>query len=85
MAVNTDFKLIKEKKVDKETILKVSKNIMSGRIFVEFTSQNPNIVLQKSFQDSVHGKLESEKFAKSITSTAQLRQYFGICKKNEST
>jgi hypothetical protein len=80
MATPTDFKLIREKSLDKETHLKITKNIMSGRIFVEFKSQNPNITLQKSFQDSIHGKLESEKFAKSIRNTAQLREYFGIKK-----
>jgi hypothetical protein len=80
MATPTDFKLIREKNIDKETHLKITKNIMSGRIFVEFKSQNPSIVLQKSFQDSMHGKMESEKFAKSIKTTEQLRQYFGIKK-----
>lgn len=80
MATPTDFKLIREKSLDKETHLKITKNIMSGRIFVEFKSQNPNITLQKSFQDSIHGKMESEKFAKSIRNTTQLREYFGIKK-----
>ena len=76
----TDFKLVKEKKVDKETTLRIKKNLMSGRIFVEFTSENPRIVLQKNFQDSWDGKLKSEEFAKSIKSTDQLRAYFGIKK-----
>lgn len=78
MPVNTDFKLIKEKKVDKGTTLKVSKNLMSGRIFVEFISNNPRIVLQRNFQDTMDGKLKSEEFAKSIKSTNQLREYFGL-------
>ena len=78
MADNTDFKLIREKKLDKGTVLKVSKNLMSGRIFVQFTSENPRITLQKNFQDSLFGKMESEKFAKSITSTDQLKEYFGL-------
>ena len=81
MSVNTDFKLIKEKKIDKNTILKVTQNLMSGRIFVEFVSNNPRIVLQKNFQNSLDGKLESEKFAKSIKSTEQLKEYFGLKKK----
>ena len=81
MAVNTDFKLLKEKKIDKGTTLRVSQNLMSGRIFVEFTSNNPRIVLQKNFQNTMDGKLQSEKFAKSIKSTDQLREYFGIKKK----
>lgn len=74
----TDFKTIKEKKIDEETTLKISQNLMSGRIFVEFKSNNPKIVLQKNFQDSYEGKLQSQVFAKSIKSTDQLRKYFGI-------
>lgn len=81
MSTNTDFTLIKEKKIDKETTLKITQNIMSGRIFVEFTSNNPRIVLQKNFQDSLYGKLKSEEFVKSIKSTDQLREYFGLKKK----
>lgn len=81
MSVNSDFKLLKEKKIDKSTTLKVSQNLMSGRIFVEFVSNNPRIVLQKNFQNSLDGKLESEKFAKSIKSTDQLKEYFGLKKK----
>lgn len=78
MSTNTDFKLVKEKQLDKDTKLKVTKNLMSGRIFVEFRSEDPKIVLQKNFQDSVSGKLESEVFAKSIKNTEQLKEYFGI-------
>lgn len=78
MSTNSDFKVIKEKKLDKETKLKISQSLMTGRIFVEFTSTNPRIVLQKNFQDTYEGKLESDEFAKSIKNTSQLREYFGI-------
>lgn len=81
MATNSDFKTIKEKKIDKETTLKITKNLMSGRIFVEFASINPKLVLQKNFQDTREGKLKSEEFAKSIKSADQLREYFGLKKK----
>lgn len=81
MPVNGDFKLIKEKKLDKNTTLKISQNLMSGRIFVEFASSDPKVTLQKNFQDSLTGKKESEKFSKSIKNTKQLREYFGIKKK----
>ena len=82
MSINTDFKLIKEKKVDRETTLRISQNLMNGRIFVEFKSNNPRIILQKNFQNSFDGKIESDKFSKSIRSTQQLREYFGIKKKD---
>lgn len=75
---STDFKLIKEKKMDKGTTLKITQNLASGRIFVQFTSTNPNLMLQKSFQDNWFGKNDSEKFAKSIKNTSQLLAYFGI-------
>ena len=84
MPTSPDFKVLKEKKIDEDTTLKVTKNLMSGRIFVEFISVDPRIVLQKNFQDSRLGKRESEEFSKSITSTDQLREYFGLEKrKNE--
>ncbi len=78
MGVNSDFKLIKEKKIDKETTLKISQNLMSGRIFVEYVSNNPRIVSQKNFQDTYDGKRLSEEFAKRFKSTKELREYFGI-------
>lgn len=78
MSANSDFKTIKEKKIDKEITLKISKNLMSGRIFVEFSSLNPRIVLQKNFQNNRDGKLKSEEFAKSIKSLNQLKEYFGL-------
>jgi hypothetical protein len=80
MTVSADFKLVKEKKVDKLTTLRISKNIASGRIFVEFTCTGPSMTLQKSFQDTYDGKNESERFAKSITSTEELMNYFGFKK-----
>ena len=78
MSAPTDFKILKEKNLDKQTKLKVTQNLMSGRIFVEFKSTNPNITLQKNFQDSILGKLESNKFAKSIKNIEQLKKYFGL-------
>lgn len=84
MSSNSDFKILKEKNLDKETVLKITKNLMSGRIFVEFSSVAPRIVLQKNFPDSWDGKKKSEEFAKSISSTDELREYFGINSKKES-
>lgn len=78
MADNSDFKILKEKKLDKLTILKVSQNLMNGRIFVEYTSENPRIVLQKNFQDTYDGKLLVEAFSKKYKNTKELREYFGI-------
>jgi hypothetical protein len=81
--MGSDFKLLKEKKLDKETTLTIKQNLMSGRIFVEFVSTNPGLVLQKNFQDNYDGKTKSEEFSKSIKSTDQLRKYFGLKKKEK--
>ena len=73
-----DFKLLKKKEIDKGLNLKITKNIMSGRIFVEFTCESPKLTLQKNFQDSLYGKTESEKFVKSISSLEDLLAYFRV-------
>lgn len=73
----SDFRIIKEKQLD-DVVLKISQNLMSGRIFVEFNSSNPKLTLQKSFQDNLDGKTKSEVFSKSIKNVSQLKQYFGI-------
>ena len=78
MAPGSDFKILKEKKLDRGTTLKITKNAMSGRIFVEFTCKEPKIVLQKNFDNSLHGRKESEEFSKSIKNTKQLLEYFGL-------
>jgi hypothetical protein len=78
MGVKADFKLLKEKKIGKELTLKISQNLMSGRIFVEFNSTNPKLTLQKNFQNTIEGKYKSEEFSKSIKSLEQFKEYFGI-------
>lgn len=80
MSIGSDFKLLKEKKLGKDASLTVSKSIMSGRIFVEYKSTNPKLILQKNFQDTVHGRKEADSFAKFIRSENQLKEYFGIKK-----
>jgi hypothetical protein len=73
-----DNKVIKKKKVDKELTLKVTKNEMSERIFVEFRTDDGKIVLQKSFQDNYSGAAAAEEFSKSIKNLKDLRNYFGM-------
>ena len=80
MSTNSDFKTIKEKKLDRETILKVTKNNMNGRIFVEFSSKNPNILIQKNFQDTIEGRRQAEEFTKKIKDKNELVTY--IAKKD---
>lgn len=78
---NYDSKVLKKKKIDKELTLKVTQNEMSGRIFVEFTSEDGKLVLQKNFQNTYDGKRESDLFQKRFKSINDLRKYFGLEKK----
>jgi hypothetical protein len=74
-------KVLKNKKLDKEASLKITQNTMSGRIFVEFSSESAKLVLQKSFQNTYEGNKEAQAFSKSIKSIKDLRKYFGLDKK----
>lgn len=81
---NFENKILKKKKLDKEATLKISQNDMSSRIFVEFSSEDGKLVLQKSFQNTYEGTVESQAFAKSIKSIDDLKRYFGLKgKKND--
>lgn len=83
MPVTSDFKLIKEKKLDKDTNLLVKQNLMSGRIFVEFVMANPKLFLQKHFPDSFEGRNDSNKFVESIRNGKDLKKYFGLNKEKK--
>lgn len=76
MKTNSDFKLIKEKDLDETTKLVIKKNIMGGRIFVEFFCTLPKLTLQKSFPETKDGELASKEFSKSISCTEELVNYF---------
>jgi ppGpp synthetase/RelA/SpoT-type nucleotidyltranferase len=74
-------KVIKKKKLDKESTLRITKNEMGGRIFVEFSSNDNKLFLQKSFQDTFDGNQEAQEFSKTIKSIKDLKSYFGMSKK----
>jgi len=76
-----DLKTIKSKKIDKECLLKITQNESNGRIFVEFSSKDGKLVLQKSFQNTYDGNKNAEEFSKSIKSIKDLKRYFGLEKK----
>lgn len=76
MKTPSDFKLIKEKELDENTKVVIKKNLMSGRIFVEFSCTCPKLTLQKSFQETKAGELASKEFSKSISGTEELIKYF---------
>lgn len=75
--MSIETKVIKEKKLDKERLfLKVSKNEAAERIFVEFSSSDGKIVLQRSFQDTYYGREEAKAFEKKFKSLDSLRSHF---------
>lgn len=73
-----EFRVLKEKKVDKEINLKVRKNDALNRLSVEFSSDTCKLVIQKSFQDTHEGRLKSEQFQESIKNINDLKKYFGV-------
>jgi hypothetical protein len=77
---NFDNKVIKTVKLDKELALKIMQSDSSGRIFVEFTSTDGKLILQKSFQNTVVGNQESAEFQSNFKGISDLRKYFGVKK-----
>ena len=78
---NFENEIIKQKKLDKELNLTISKNEMLGRIFVEFKSEDGKLVTQRSFQNSFEGSKEATQFSKKFKSIKDLRKHFGLEKK----
>lgn len=69
-------KLIYKKKVDKDLNVTVFKNDAAERIFVEFSSKDGKLVLQRMFQDTYRGRLEATDFESSFESIAQFKAHF---------
>lgn len=78
MAKQFEKKLFKTKKLDKDTTLKISKNEAAGRIFVEFSTNDGKLVVQKSFQDTYFGNKEADEFAGKIKSLKDLKTHLGF-------
>lgn len=77
---NLENKILKKKKLDRESNLKITQNPMSGMIFVEFRSEDGKLFLQKSFQNTLEGNKACEVFSKSIKSINDLKKHFGLIK-----
>ena len=70
-----DTKVLKKKKLDNIT-LKVSRNEANERIFVEFSSKDGKLVVQKSFQDTYSGRQEAAKFEERFKTFDDLKAHF---------
>ena len=69
-------KVLRKKKVDKDLSLLVTKNDASERLFVEFSSKDRKLVLQRSFQNTYYGRQDADVFENSFQSFDQFREYF---------
>jgi hypothetical protein len=75
--MSIETKIIKEKKLDKEKlVVKITKNDAAERIFVEFSSPDGRMKLQRSFQDTYYGREDAKTFEKSIKSIDALQSHF---------
>lgn len=75
-----EHKVTKQKKLDKELTLKISEDVHASRIYVEFSSDDRKLVLQRSFQNTFFGREQSQEFAKSLKSLSDLKSRLGISK-----
>ena len=73
-----DNKILKQEALEGGLILKVMKNGSSDRIFVEFSSPDGRLVLQKSYQDNLSGRSQADTFKSSLKSLADLKIYFKV-------
>ena len=80
MQQNNPFqnKVVKSKKLGKSMLLQVSFNEISKRIFVDFSSVDGKMKIQRSFQDSFEGKKQAKEFEKLFKSLKDLKKYFGV-------
>ena len=70
-------KVIKTKKLG-GLLLQISENEHSERIFVDFSTVDGKIKLQKSFQNNFEGKKEAKEFQEKFKSLIDLKKYFGL-------
>ena len=78
-----DHKVTKQKKLEKELNLKISEDVYSNRIFVEFSSDDRKLVLQRSFQNTYFGQKESVEFSKSLKNLKDLQNRLGYNRNNK--
>jgi len=83
MSIFIENKILKNSEINKGLILKVTQNEMAVRILVEFKNEDGKLVIQKSFQNTVEGRIEAQKFEKKIKSLKDLKIYLGLIKKEK--
>lgn len=71
-------KVTKTKKLTGDIVLQTSVNEISRRIFVDFSSPDGKMKVQRSFQDNFEGKKEAKEFEKRFKTLNDLKKYFGL-------
>lgn len=78
-----EHKILKQKKLDKELNLKITEDPYMDRIYVEFSSDDKKLVLQRSFQNNYFGQIKSNEFAKSLKNLKDLQKRLGYNKSDK--
>lgn len=78
-----DLEVIKRKKVDQKTTMIVSRNLTGDKLFIEFSTNDGKVRLERSFPSKGIGVRDARIFQEKIQSTADLLAYFGITKPNK--
>lgn len=71
-------KVVKTKKLGTNLLLQISENEFSERIFVDFSTTDGKLKVQKSFQNNFEGKKEAKEFQNRFKSFNDLKKYFGL-------
>jgi hypothetical protein len=71
-------RVVKTKKLGKDAQLQVSINEVAKRIFVDFSSTDGRLKIQKSFQDNFLGKKEAKEFEKKFKNLDEIKKYLRI-------
>lgn len=71
-------RVVKTKKLGKSVVLQVSENEHSNRIFVDFSTIDGKLKVQKTFQNNFEGKKEAKEFQKKFKTLGDLKKYFRL-------
>lgn len=71
-----EHKVLKNKKLEKDLILKITKSEAAERIFVEFASKDGKMRLQRSFQDNYLGRRDAAVFESMFKNLDELKAHF---------
>jgi len=70
-----DDKILKQEDLEGGLLLKVTINKASERIFVEFSSSDGKLVVQRSYPDSFAGQIQADIFKVKFKSLTDLKTY----------